>query len=941
MSKYTLILITACIFLSTCRQQQSDWVFVPASHTGISFSNTLVEDEKNNIIEYLYFYNGAGVAAGDINNDGLTDLFFVSNQGYNTLYLNKGNFKFMDITQAAGIKSHRIWETGVTMGDINGDGFLDIYVCGVGGYRHFNGRNQLYINNGDLTFTEQAAAFGIDFSGFSTHASFFDYDNDGDLDMYLLNHSVHTPRSYAPGDARLLSDSLSGDKLYKNQLIESGKAFFIDVTKQAGILNSHVGYGLGLAVADVNWDGFVDLYIGNDFHENDYLYINNGDGTFKETIRNATTHSSRFSMGNDIADFNNDLWPDIIAVDMQPKNEQVRKRSAGEDAYDIFNFKLNYGYHAQVARNTLQLNAGMYKANPLFSEVAYLAGIASTDWSWGPLFADFNNDGLKDLYITNGIVRRPNDMDYISYIADDSVQLSLQVFDKKDLQILTKMPEGKVSNFLFLNRSNYTFQDITHSAGLLRPSFSNGATYADLDNDGDLDLAVNNINETAYIIQNNTGRKQGNYLAVSLRGPEGNTFGVGAKVVLFTNGARQLQHLMPARGWCSSVDFRLHFGLGRHALIDSVMVIWPGNRVQVVKSIAANQQVTIDYSNSSGAFAYNDLFDDQHFLLTPITSAPDYRHIENDYNAFASETLIPHMLSEQGPPIAVGDVNGDGLDDFFIGGGRGQSGGLFIQSTDGSFKHSYQPAFLADAADEDTAAAFADVDGDGDPDLVVAAGGQESNYRLIPRLYVNKEGRFEKHVFPPVSINASCIRPTDFDNDGDVDLFIGSSVIPGLYGMSPVSFLFNNDGGGNFSVNQTWLAHTSFNNVTRVRPGMVKDASWSDINGDGLPDLMLLGEWMPVTLLIQQPNHTFLNKTESYGLAETYGLWNAMLASDLDNDGDVDFVCGNLGLNSRLTASASKPLQMLLGDFDANQSSDHILIIIMAIRPIFFLHATN
>ncbi|QOI98060.1 MAG: VCBS repeat-containing protein [Flammeovirgaceae bacterium] len=926
MNKRTLIPIAACIFLSMCREQENNWSFIPPSQSGVSFANTLVEDESNNIIEYLYFYNGAGVAAGDINNDGLTDLFFVSNQGSNVLYLNKGNLKFKDITQSSGIKSKRKWETGVTMADINGDGFLDIYVCGVGGYRHFNGRNQLYLNNGDLTFTEQAAEFGIDFTGFSTHASFFDYDNDGDLDMYLLNHSVHTPRSYAPGDVRLLSDSLSGDKLYKNQLVESGKVLFEDVTKQAGILNSHIGYGLGVAVADVNWDGFADLYIGNDFHENDYLYINNGDGTFKEIIRNATTHTSRFSMGNDIADFNNDLWPDIVAVDMQPRNEQVRKRSAGEDAYDIFNFKLKYGYHAQVARNTLQLNAGMHQGTPLFSEMAYLAGIASTDWSWAPLFADFNNDGFKDLYITNGIVRRPNDMDYISYIAHDSVQLSLQVFDKNDLEILKKMPEGKESNFLFLNRSNYTFQDITHTAGLFRPSFSNGATYADLDNDGDLDLVVNNINEPAHIIRNNTGRQQGNYLAVSLHGPAGNTFGVGAKVILFTGGARQLQHLMPARGWCSSVDGRLHFGVGSHALIDSVMVIWPGNRMQILKSVTANQQVTIDYSNNNRAFTNNVLFGNQQFLLTAVTPVPDYRHVENEYNAFASETLIPHMLSEQGPPSAVGDVNGDGLDDFFIGGGRGQSGALYIQKTNASFTHSDQPAFLADVSDEDTAAAFADVDGDGDPDLIVAAGGQETNQQLIPRLYINEKGRFARHTFPPVSINASCIKPADFDNDGDVDLFIGSNVIPGLYGMSPLSFLFNNDGSGNFSVNQTWLAHANFDNVTRVRPGMVKDADWTDINGDGLPDLMLLGEWMPVTLLIQQPNHTFVNKTEAYGLAGTSGLWNAMLATDLDNDGDVDFVCGNLGLNSRLTASTSKPLQMLLGDFDANQSSDHILI---------------
>lgn len=926
MNKVCYPFIAAVLVLAACKPEATDWSFLSAEITGVHFSNDLKEDERNNIIEYLYFYNGAGVAAGDINNDGLTDLFFVSNQGPCILYLNNGNFRFEDITGESGIATVRNWKTGVTMADVNGDGWLDIYVSGVGGYKHYDGRNELYINNGDLTFSERAAEFGLDFSGFSTQASFFDMDNDGDLDMYLLNHSIHTPRSYAPGDVRLLSDSLSGDRLFRNQFTETGKVYFVDVTKQAGILNSHIGYGLGVSVSDVNWDGLADVYIGNDFHENDYLYINKGNGTFEEVIRQAMPHTSRFSMGNDIADSNNDLWPDIVAVDMQPKSEQVRKRSAGEDTYDILNFKLKYGYHNQVARNTLQLNAGVGQFIPLFTDVAYYAGVASTDWSWAPLFADFNNDGRKDLYVTNGIVRRPNDMDYISFISNDSVQLSLQVIEQQDLEVLKKMPDGKVSNFMFAGHSDNTFADVTAESGLYRSSYSNGAAYADLDNDGDLDIVVNNINDKAFIIRNNKGTVSGNYLQVVFKGPAGNSVGVGAKAIVFTGKSAQLQQLMPTRGWCSSVEPRLHFGVLKNQTIDSVIVVWPGNRMQVLRSVKANQVIIVDFADAADEFSPNYLFTNQPTFLSCIQPGPDYRHVENDFNAFASETLIPHMLSEQGPPLATGDINGDGLDDFYVGGGKGQPGALFIQLASSQFINTQQPIFYSDADAEDTAAAFADVDNDGDLDLIVGAGGQENTGNLIPRLYINVDGKFSKGDFPSTPIHTSCIKPVDVDNDADIDLFIGSDVIPGLYGMSPVSHLMVNDGKGNFSPHERWLSSTTFDNVTRVRPGMVKDAVWADLNSDGLADLVLVGEWMPITILIQQANHTFINQTDQFGLRDTHGLWNAIQAADLDNDGDLDFVVGNLGLNSRLTASKSKPLRMLLGDFDGNQSSDHIIV---------------
>ncbi|MBX2894137.1 MAG: VCBS repeat-containing protein [Cyclobacteriaceae bacterium] len=893
-----------------------------SDQTAINFSNTLLENDDFNIIEYLYFFNGGGVSIGDINNDGLPDVYFTSNQGKNALYLNEGNFKFRNIARQAGVEGEGNWTTGVTMADVNADGWLDIYVCGVGNYKKFNGYNQLFINNGDLTFTESSVELGIYFKGFSTQAAFFDYDLDGDLDMYLLNHSVHSARSYGQAKLRYQEDSLAGDKLFKNQLIETGITKFIDVTQSSGILSSQIGYGLGIGISDLNRDGFPDIYVSNDFHENDYLYINQRDGSFKETSILSLAHTSRFSMGNEIADVNNDLWPDIITTDMLPRDEAVIKTSAGEDSYEVYKFKLSFGYGKQVSRNTFQLNRGTIDSGRLvFSDIAQVAGIEATDWSWCPLVADFDGDGFKDLFISNGIVRRPNDLDYINFINNDSSQNSQ--LDANHL--LSLMPPGKVSNFIFKNNRNLTFIDETFEWGLELPGFSTGAAYSDLDNDGDLDLVVNQINEEALVYRNNSNVNKFVKVKLLANSLEANKFGIGTKVIVKANDIEQVQELYPTRGWYSSSDYSLSFGLG--ANVDSVLikVVWPGGFQQ--DTVVRPGTVSIQYNPDKIYSAIHN----QGVILQPFSILP-ILHYEDDFNAFNRESLIPHMLTKEGPCLAVGDINGDGLDDFFVGGAKGQAGSIYVQEKNETFRLLTSSDFTLHKDSEDVDAAFFDADGDHDLDLIIVAGGHEAKDerdRIAPRLYLNNgKGYFQysPHAFTNIFINASCVKPQDYDLDGDIDLFIGASVMPFLYGMSPVSYLMVNNGKGIYEPAINWLGTSVFNNPTRIRPGMVKDAIWKDINLDELPDLILVGEWMPITILIQNPDHSFLNITNEFGFEKTNGFWNVIQSSDFNKDGKPDFVIGNLGLNSRVRASLVKPLLMYVGDFDSNGGSDHILV---------------
>jgi hypothetical protein len=917
-----IFLVILCVYSCKQEREKSEKLFtlLPSSYTHIEFKNKLTETEESNIIQYLYFNNGAGVAAGDINNDGLADLYFTSNQNPNKLYLNLGNLKFKDITSSAGVAGTGDWKTGVTMADVNGDGLLDIYVCQVGKYKSYHGKNQLFINQGNLTFKEEAHEYGLDFQGYSTQAAFFDYDMDGDLDMYLLNHSVHTSRSYGNVSLRNDRDTLAGDRLYRNDEV-NGKHVFHNVTLQSGIYSSQIGYGLGVNICDINGDGFPDIYVSNDFHENDYLYINKGNGTFSECLTDLIAHTSRSSMGNDVADFNNDGLPDIMVLDMLPDNEKIRKQSGGEDDYELAELKLKDGYNHQFVRNTLQLNLG----GDMFSEIGRLAGIYSSDWSWSPLFCDVDNDGWKDLFITNGIYRRANDLDYIKFLTGGN-----RVFPSRDLSRYTdrdlyeRMPVYPNVNYIFKNNGNLTFSNMAAEWGFNKRSYSNGSTYADLDNDGDMDLIVNNINDKAFIYMNNANTLSGNhYLSVALKGKSMNTRGIGARVTLYCKGQEQVTDQFPTRGFMSATSDVLHFGLGKTTIIDSLVVRWPDLSQQTLKNIAADKLITLDRDSAAMPVKKNQDENNKHKIFSQ-TKIPglEFIHREDSYVDFYREKLIPHSLSAEGPALAVGDVNGDGLDDLFIGGAKGQPSRIFIQQRNGSFISPDIPLLSTARFADDVDAVFFDADGDGDDDLYIVRGGNElaiGDPLLTDLLLINNgKGDFVKGKLPFISHNGSCVRPCDFDRDGDIDLFVGSRSVPGAYGLSPDQFLLENDGHGHF-INVADDRIKAFRNS-----GMVTGAVWIDWDKDGQPDLVLSGEWMNISIF-RNDNGYFNEVSSSAGLGETSGWWNCINAADLDGDGDMDLIAGNLGLNSMLKASAKEPVEMYLNDFDNNGSVEQVI----------------
>lgn len=923
--RISLVFLTVSILSCHESPHEANTLFalVPASHSNIKFQNKLHEDEDFNIIEYLYFYNGGGVAIGDINNDGLPDVYFSSNQESNRLYLNRGGFVFEDITDRAGVAGQGNWKTGVVMADVNGDGFLDIFSCGVGKYKKFNGRNTLYINNGNLSFSDSTEAYGLAFQGFSTQASFFDYDNDGDLDMYLLNHSVHSIAKYGQASSRYQFNPQAGDRLYRNDLIPSGKAHFTDVTAQAGILSSQIGYGLGVGVSDLNADGYSDIYISNDFRENDYLYINQRDGTFKQELEMCMPHTSRFSMGNDIGDINNDGLNDIVTLDMLPKDEGIIKTTAGDDPYDIYQYKLQFGYHPQLSRNALQINRGVAKdGGLLFSDIAAYAGVEASDWSWAPLLADLDNDGYKDLFVANGILRRPNDLDYINFIYGDSAATLT------DREFAQRMPSGAVANVVYRNNGDLSFTDVSREWIGSSASLSNGAAYADLDGDGDLDIVTNNVNDQAFVYRNDLPPgKKSNYLNFRLHGIRANTFGVGARIVLYARGEQIDLEQTPSRGWQSSVDYVLHAGVGSVMVVDSVCVRWPGGAAETRYKVHTGEMVDL-FEKDAVKFSRDKLpVADSPEVAWHFRQLPDtvFIHHEDNFVSFNTEKLIPHMLTTQGPKISAGDVNGDGLEDFFIGGAAGQAGAVFVQRKSGAFVRSMQPALDADRFREDTGSALFDVDGNGTLDLLVAGGGQEfygRDPRLMPALYLNGgRGNFTKHQggMPSMFIDASCVKPADVDGDGDMDVFIGGRVVAGQYGVDPLSSILINDGRGNFTdQGRRWFSGTGY-------PGMVSDAQWVDLNGDNRLDLIIVGEWMPVSIYMQTEDGRFSDKTKEYGLDETSGWWNTVEVADVDNDGDADILAGNLGLNSRLRASVKEPVSILMRDIDENGSLDQIL----------------
>ncbi|MFD2573413.1 VCBS repeat-containing protein [Spirosoma soli] len=899
------------------------------TQTRVNFANQLQNTDSLSILDYLYFYNGGGVAAGDVNNDGLIDLYFVSNQGANKLYINQGKFIFTDVTDRAGVAGQADWQTGVTMVDVNGDGWLDIYVCAVGRFKGLKGHNELYINNQNGTFTESAAKYGLDFVGFSTQAAFFDYDHDGDLDCFLLNHAVHTSRSFDMVSARNNRSRESGDYLFRNDSGPSGSTF-TDVSEKAGIYGAAMGYGLGISVADLNNDGWEDMYVSNDFHEDDYYYVNNHKGGFTESVRQAFQHTSRFSMGNDIADINNDGYPDVMTLDMYPADETVEKSSQGEDPLDIYRYKLSYGYMDQYSRNCLQLS----QAGKKFMDIGIMAGVAATDWSWSPLLADYDNDGIKDLFIANGIVRRPNDLDYIKYLSDK--KQTYQTTRDNDTETIQQMPEGKVHNYLYRGSSALRFVDKSSAWGFEKPTFSCGATYADLDNDGDLDLVTNNINEAASVYQNNaeTLFPKNKHLTVRLKGESTNTFGVGAKVILKYKDSLQLQQLMPTRGFESSVAPELLFGLGQRATIDSLVVIWPNQRMEVQTNVKTNQTLTVQQTDArldGTTYHYTPSIGKPLFAAVTDTTLLPFVHRENkQYYDFVRESLMPFKVSTEGPHLAVGDVNGDGLDDVYAGGARDQAGSLLIQQSNGRFFAASQACFAKDSVYEDVDASFFDADGDKDLDLYVVSGGNEFSgkaQQLADRLYINDgRGSFSRSInaLPPMYDNKSCVRPCDVDHDGDLDLFVGGRVVGLAYGKAPGSYLLINDGKGrngepHFS-DQTDQRADKLRNV-----GMVTDAVWIDYDQDKDLDLMVVGDWMPIRLFAN--NNGQFKEVTSIVTDEVplHGFWQRITAADFDRDGDMDLVAANIGLNTKLRKQPSEKLRMWVKDIDNNQTAEQIL----------------
>jgi enediyne biosynthesis protein E4 len=914
--------------LLSCHQEKDDiklFEKVNSKDSEVTFTNQLKESKDFGILDYLYFYNGGGVASGDINNDGLTDLYFVSNQGENKLYLNKGgvngaSLRFEDITKKSGMEGHADWQTGVTMADVNGDGFLDIYVCAVSNYKGLKGVNELYINNKDNTFSEQAKEYGLDFSGFSTQAAFFDYDKDGDLDCYLLNHAVHTSRSYGKAETRGIKDIEAGDYLYENV---NGK--YKDVSKKAGIYQASMGYGLGISVADINNDGWEDIYVSNDFHEDDYYYVNQHNGTFREEAKTRMGHQSRFSMGSDIADINNDGFMDLMTLDMYPEDETVEKSSAGEDPFDIYQYKLEFGYFNQYSRNCLQLNMGGQK----FIDIAPMAGVSATDWSWSTLLNDFDGDGMKDIFVANGIVKRPNDLNYMKFIMGDSPQngeISKQEYDKKAMDL---MPDGKVHNYFFKGNQNLQFDDKSMSWGFEEANIANGATYADLDNDGDLEIITNNINAEATIYNNQSIEKLGNsFCKIKLKGESKNTFGIGAKVILKVNGIEQTQQLMPTRGFMSAVEPILTFGLGKNVqTIDTVKVIWESGKVQILTELKANATLILNEKDAKIIPAIAKKTIQLSFEEVSDKLNLNFTHKENQYFDFNRESLMPFKVSTEGPKMAIGDVNNDGKEDLYVGGARGQEGELFLQNTTG-FVLSKQADFITDAIFEDVDAVFMDIDNDKDLDLYVVSGGNEF-YENMPeqfdRIYRNDgKGNFarDKTALPPMFSNKSCVKPFDFDKDGDLDLFVGGRVVPFNYGKTPTSYLLINNGKGNGS-SPRFMDKTKQLAPELQTAGMVTNAIWADTDKDGDADLTVIGDWMPIQ--IYENNKGKLSLIDN-DLSRKTGFWQGIVANDFDRDGDIDFVVGNIGLNTKFRKNPKEnTLRMYVKDIDGNGRVEQIL----------------
>lgn len=916
-----LLFVQSCQNKEAIEEEFSGPLFtsITTEASGVTFVNSLPETPEMNILTYQYLHNGAGVSVGDINNDGLVDIFFNANYGPNHLYLNKGDFKFEEIGRTAGVGGKRAWSTGCTMVDINNDGFLDIYLSYSGNSEPNFRKNELFINNGDLTFTEKASEYGIADTGYSTQASFFDYDKDGDLDMFMLNHPINPATDVDFNSMVSERNEDAGDRLYRN---DNGK--FTDVSEAAGIISNSIGYGLSVSVGDINNDGWPDLYVCNDFLERDYLYVNNGDGSFSEKAKEATRHISNFSMGSDMADFNNDGLLDLMVVDMVAEdNYRIKTNMSGMNPERFYN-AVNHGFHYQYMMNTLQMNNG----NGTFSEVSKLAGVANTDWSWAPLWADFDNDGLKDLFVTNGLRKEARNNDFVKKKKALLREMEKNPENRLVLlkKILDEMPSTKLKNYSFKNEGDISFSNVTENWGLDEPSFSTGAAYADLDNDGDLDLVISNIDNPAFIYKNNAEtRESDQYLKVKLEGPAQNRSGLGARVTLKIGDDFQMKEHYLNHGYLSSMEDKLHFGLGAKNKVDSLWVEWPDGSRKVLVNVSANKEILIPYVKGESAPLASLYKEDSNKLMTEVTEAIalDYKHQENEYNDFEKESLLPHKMSMMGPGMAVADVNGDGLDDFYIGGAKGFGGKIYEQQVDGTFVETNTSSFNTDKDSEDIAAVFFDVDQDGDQDIYIVSGGNEfepNSQQLQDRLYLNDgNGDFQKtvNVLPKMLTSGGCIAVEDYDGDGDLDLFVGGRVVPGQYPKAPRSYLLRNDNG-------VFVDVTSESASELLNPGLVTSAIWTDYDQDGRKDLMIAGEWMPIRVFKNEESG-FVNVSEAIGLTNTEGWWYSIAAGDFDNDGDEDYMLGNLGQNYKYQANPDNSFDIYYDDFDDNETGDIVL----------------
>ncbi len=902
------------ISLSAFAQKPSSVLFksVPSSETGITFANILKESPGLNIISYEYFYNGGGVGLGDFNNDGLTDIYFSGNMQPARLYLNKGNWKFEDITSKAGVEGKKGWKTGVSIADVNGDGFQDIYLCYSGPLDKENRTNELYINNGNLTFSEKAGKMGVADSGFSTQAVFFDYDRDNDLDLFVINHNNKNLRNFDASFVKKMVDPDAGDRLYRND-----NNVFKDVTIQSGIISNPLGYGLGVSVSDLNNDGWPDLYVTNDYVEEDYLYINNRDGTFSERLKEKLGHLSNFSMGCDVADINNDGWTDVFTLDMLPEDNRRQKLLYMPDNYEVYNNQVQNGFHHQLMRNMLQLNNG----NGTFSEIGQLSGVFCTDWSWASLLMDFNNDGYKDLFITNGYGRDMTNRDFVKFYANERMKYLKGEPSDNMFRMLQSIPVTPVHDYLYLNNGNLQFSDVSLTAGFDKQTLSNGAASADLDNDGDLDLVINHLNAPAGIYRNMLAENGngGNWVQLNIKGKGNNSYGLGTAVKVYTPQGTMKMENYPVHGFQSSMHVPLHIGLPS-SKIDSVVVQWPDGKRETLKNIQPNTTNNIVYHAESKDFASEE------HTKTIFSASPaslPYSHISFQTNDFKAQPLMPAMVSYNSPRTAKADINKDGLEDIFICGNLEHTAQLFIQQPDGKFIEDAQPAFIKDTVFEDMDAVFFDADNDGDQDLYVVSGGyiyNQGDNELQDRLYINTNGKFNKspESLPLETLSGSCVRVADIDNDGDLDIFIGSRVVPGRYPESPQSLLLINNGKGAFA-NAPEAMRTPLESL-----GMVTDAAWLDVDKDGSKDLVVCGEWMKLHLLSNK-NGKLTDVSNQYFPDTLKGWWNRLQLADMDGDGDMDLIAGNWGLNSPVKVSKAEPAIMFYYDFDNNGSVDPLI----------------